>query len=809
MDVLIYAFLIVTGAAGLSYYSLRRRFGRLLEEEQAKSYTLRNNELQLASEKQRLETALKEKEQQIVETRAHILTEGTKSVSLSSEVLTKDKQIQSLTAQLQHESSQRTALQQELEAVERKLAEFRTKATEGETKTSSLSTDISAKEQRISSLNAELQHQVSIRIQTQQELEAEQKAKDALNERLAEEERQRAELAAAMAARTAALEAEQLALTQRLADEEQQRTALTSEISERSAALEAEQQAKHALLARLAEEEQQRTAIASELETRTAAMEAERAVQSSSHAQREQQILSNHIRQTMELQERHDALQRELEEQRTADTRSQETIRTLQHQVEQLQNELSSTRGANESLNSAREQLSAEHTRTEEELRRQVAEHELMLTVTNDELERTKALLQEESTVRQSTEHALQESKQRLYAHIGELEQRMREQSNAIAALQTQLTGATADADTAGRSIHAILRSVPIPVFVVNAVGECEYCNAPLEELVGYGMSELSGKHFSRLFPEEERAFYEEQWKNTDNRSEQFQGETRILAATNDAISAFVTFVDIRPNSETVKYVGFILDRTVEKDSQRHFTAAKEREQELQELKSRFIGMVSNQLRTSLVTVATNTELLERFMDKWSDERRYHSFLRINESIRQMIDLVRDVTFTTRASAEQYRLTIGAVNIEAVFQNTAKELAADLESHHRFILSEKGEVASVQMDETLLKTIVHQLLSNAFKYSRDNTEVRAHVELADGLCTLRIEDQGIGIPAAEQKHLFSSFFRASNVANIYGTGLGLTIVQQCVNLHGGSVKVESELHRGTTVTVSIPVAHQQ
>jgi len=829
MDVLIYAFFIVTGAAGLSYFSLRRRFGRLLEEEQAKSYTSRNNELHLASEKQRLETALKEKEQQIIETRAHILTEGTKSVSLSSEVLAKDKQIQSLTAQLQHESSQRTALQKELDAVERKLAEFRTKADEGETKSSTLSTDISAKEQRISSLNAELQHQVSIRIQTQQELEAEQKAKEALNDRLAEEERQRTELAAEMAARTAALEAEQKAkeaLSGRLAEEERQRTELSAEVTARTTALETEQKAKEALNDRLAEEERQRAELAAEMAVRTAALEAEqqakhallarlaeeeqqRAVQASAHAQREQQILSNHIRQTMELQERHDSLQRELEERRTADTRSQETIRGLQHQLEQLQNELSATRGANESLNSSRDALTEEYRRNEEELRRQTAEHALLLTVTGEELERTKALLQEEATARQATEHALQESKQRLYAHIAEMEQKSREQSNAIAALQTQLTEATADVDNAGRSIHAILRSVPVPVFVVNASGECEYCNAPLEELVGYGMTELSGKHFSRLFPEEERAFYEEQWKNTDNRSEQFQGETRILAATNDAISAFVTFVDIHPNSESTKFVGFILDRTIEKDSQRHFVAAKEREQELLDLKSRFIGMVSNQLRTSLVTVATNTELLERFMDKWSDERRYHSFLRINESIRQMIDLVRDVTFTTRASAEQYRLTIGTVDVESVLQNAAKELTADLESQHRFILSEKGEINAVQTDETLLKTLTHQLLSNAFKYSRDNTEVRAHVELTDGRCTLRIQDQGIGIPAAEQKHLFSSFFRASNVANIYGTGLGLTIVQQCVNLLGGTVKVESELNRGTTVTVTIPVAHQQ
>jgi PAS domain S-box-containing protein len=769
MDVIIYSFFIVTGIAGASYYAIRLRYTRLLEAEQEKSFASRNNELQLASEKQRLESSLKEKEAQIADTRARILTEESKSVSLSSEVLTKDKQIQSLTAQLQHETSQRASLEKELHTIEQQLAVFRSKASTEETKASTLSSDVMTKEQQIGSLTAALQQQSEERQRIEQEL--------------AEQERRAAERAVQMKT------------------EEEQRTMLSNELqqqmNERSRteqALSEKEREAAALTERIRTEQEQRAALTAAMDTKEAEY------RSAIDAQRtEIQRLVEALRQETE------ARRREQDEQRIAETRAQEAIRELQHQTEQLQNELGSTRGANETLNSARELLSAEFQKNEGQLRQQLAETEILLTITQQDLQKTSELLQEQSALRQTTEQALQESKQRLYAHIGELEQKQRDQANAIAALQTQLTQAADDVHSAEQSIHNILRSVPIPVFVVNANGICEYCNAALEELVGYGMSELNEKHFSRLLPEDERAFYEEQWRTSSDRAEQFQGETRIIAATGDPISASVNFIDIRPNGAAVKYVGFIMDRTVEKDSQKHFLAAQEREQELLDLKSRFIAMVTNQLRTSLVTVATNTELLERFMDKWSDERRYHSFLRINESIRQMIELVRDVSFTTKASTEPYTLTLSTIDLESLIQSSAKTLIADLESHHHFILAERGDITAVPLDAALVKTIMDQLLSNAFKYSRDNTEVNVSVERSGASCLIRIRDQGIGIPAAEQKHLFSSFFRASNVSNIYGTGLGLTIVQQCVQMHGGSITIESELHKGTAVTVTLPV----
>ncbi len=776
MDIIIYSFFIVAGLSGLSYYAVKKRFARMLKEEQEKTFSIRNSVMQLAAEKQRLESALKEKTQQIASIESHISSEESMATSLSTEVLTKDKQIQSLSAQLHHETQQRTNLEQELAAIEHRLSEFKSKITTEESKTMSLHSDVSAKEQQIRSLSEQLQQETAQRTELEQELVTIERTLTEFKSLVSEEETKASSLSSDVSSKEQEIRSLSAELRQQL-DERTNIERILSE-KERDAAQ---------LASQISQEEAQRSALANELSAK------------------EQQFQSTLNQQTMELQQVNDKLQHEIGLRTTIEQRSQESIRELQHQIEQLQSELSSTRSMNESLNSSREMLTEEFRVKEGQYRQKLSEAELYLSATKHDLETTAALLQEQTNERVATEHALQESKQKLYAVICDLEQKVNGQSNAISALQSELTQKSNELNLAEQSIYNVLRLVPIPVFVVNENGICEYCNAPLEELVGYGMNELSDKHFARLFPADERAFYEEQWNNTDNRSEQFRGETRIVAATNDTISASVNFVDIQTNGDAKKYVGFILDRTTEKDAKKHYATAKEREQELLDLKSRFIGMVSNQLRTSLVTIATNTELLERFVEKWGAERRYHSFLRINESIRQMLELVRDVAFTTQATTEQYTLNISAVNLESMLQKSAAELTADLESHHHFILSVQGNISSVPCDEKLLQTIVSQLLSNAFKYSRDNTEVNVHIEHSNASCIMKIADQGIGIPAAEQKHLFSTFFRASNVSNIYGTGLGLTIAQQCVQMHGGSISIESELHKGTTVTVTLPV----
>jgi signal transduction histidine kinase len=108
-------------------------------------------------------------------------------------------------------------------------------------------------------------------------------------------------------------------------------------------------------------------------------------------------------------------------------------------------------------------------------------------------------------------------------------------------------------------------------------------------------------------------------------------------------------------------------------------------------------------------------------------------------------------------------------------------------------------------DEDLLRHILGNLISNAAKYSPQGSEVEFAVSRISATAVFTVRDYGIGIPAADRDKLFVAFQRASNVQNFHGTGLGLTIVKRCVELHGGEVSFTSEEGKGTTFMVRIPV----
>ena len=104
----------------------------------------------------------------------------------------------------------------------------------------------------------------------------------------------------------------------------------------------------------------------------------------------------------------------------------------------------------------------------------------------------------------------------------------------------------------------------------------------------------------------------------------------------------------------------------------------------------------------------------------------------------------------------------------------------------------------------MMKNILLNLLSNAIKFSQENKTVTIQSVVSNRELIITVKDRGLGIPAEDQPHLFSTFFRAKNVSNIQGTGLGLPIVKRYVNLLGGDINLKSELEKGTEVTVSLP-----
>jgi signal transduction histidine kinase len=108
-------------------------------------------------------------------------------------------------------------------------------------------------------------------------------------------------------------------------------------------------------------------------------------------------------------------------------------------------------------------------------------------------------------------------------------------------------------------------------------------------------------------------------------------------------------------------------------------------------------------------------------------------------------------------------------------------------------------------DKRLLRNILLNLLGNAIKFSGEGSVISLEIRKTDDHLMLSIKDEGVGISEEDQQHLFASFFRGKNVVNIEGTGLGLHIVKRYVNLLNGSIKLESKLNAGTTVSVELPL----
>jgi len=142
-------------------------------------------------------------------------------------------------------------------------------------------------------------------------------------------------------------------------------------------------------------------------------------------------------------------------------------------------------------------------------------------------------------------------------------------------------------------------------------------------------------------------------------------------------------------------------------------------------------------------------------------------------------------------------------------EELAAKIAREVEYAHgrpnRIRFSHRGSGGPRMLDPILLSHALGNLLGNALKYSPPSTEVRFELEAAPRSLTLLVADQGIGIPEADQARVFESFHRGRNVGTVEGTGLGLTIVKQCIEIHGGTVDFESDPARGSTFIVCLPV----
>lgn len=226
--------------------------------------------------------------------------------------------------------------------------------------------------------------------------------------------------------------------------------------------------------------------------------------------------------------------------------------------------------------------------------------------------------------------------------------------------------------------------------------------------------------------------------------------------------------------------------------------------QEAAEVKERFAAMVSHEFRNPLCSIQLAAEMLRHYGDRMSPTQIEEQFERLLSAVRHMTQLMEDVLLLSQEQAGVIEFLPVPMNPIAFCGSLLTEFQRSISDQHRLIFVSEGVCEQANLDEKLLRSILTNLLSNAIKYSPNGGIVQLTLVGQERSLIFRVQDQGIGIQEADLPRLFESFHRGENVGRIQGTGLGLTIVKRCVDLHQGEINVDSIVNVGTIVTVTLP-----
>ncbi|HVU58500.1 MAG TPA: ATP-binding protein [Puia sp.] len=237
--------------------------------------------------------------------------------------------------------------------------------------------------------------------------------------------------------------------------------------------------------------------------------------------------------------------------------------------------------------------------------------------------------------------------------------------------------------------------------------------------------------------------------------------------------------------------------------SQQELNEALNKEKELNEIKSRFVSMASHEFRTPLSTVLSSAALLSRYILTEDQDKRDKHIRKIKDSVKHLNDLLGDFLSLGRLEEGRIQAEMAAFPVKEFLDEVVEEMRPLARPGQTIHCDCDGQYEFIS-DKRLLRNVLINLLSNASKFSSEGAGIWLTARHSSEALTISVRDEGIGISDEDQQHLFSSFFRGANALNIEGTGLGLHIVRRYVELLGGSMKLDSILDKGTTVTIEVP-----
>lgn len=386
--------------------------------------------------------------------------------------------------------------------------------------------------------------------------------------------------------------------------------------------------------------------------------------------------------------------------------------------------------------------------------------------------------------------------------------------------------------------IDAIFQFATEGILLTNERGEIVHANPSSERLFGYEKGELIGQRIEVLVPRrltESHKVNREKF-NESPHSRSMGAGMELFGLKKDG-TEFPVEISLSPYTaiEGKFVVAFIVDITLRKlaeDKLKNYSAdlekqvknrtlilqeaitelektknelnlALEKEKELNELKSRFVSMASHEFRTPLATIMSSLSLVKTYGEQNDTEKQSKHIQKIKSSISNLTDILND--FLSVSRLEEGKVEYLPERFDLV--EFVKEIISETES-----LCKNGQVINYQysgekliyIDKKVLKHVLFNLISNAAKFSFENSIIQIKSERLEKEIVLSVEDQGIGISKNDQKHLFQRFFRGRNASNIQGTGLGLNIIENYIDMMKGKISFSSVENKGTIFTIQIP-----
>lgn len=291
------------------------------------------------------------------------------------------------------------------------------------------------------------------------------------------------------------------------------------------------------------------------------------------------------------------------------------------------------------------------------------------------------------------------------------------------------------------------------------------------------------------------------------------KGENNEVEIIQNQNNYLVSFVGLK--NKTGKYDKIlVVEQNIsrQKQAEREIIQALEHEKDLNELKTRFVSTASHEFRTPLSTILSSASILERYLrgeEKIDDleSRQERHLKKIQTSVSNLTGILNDfLSIDKLESGMQVNRTV--FSIKELMDEIVEEIKEVLKPGQVIEVTDECDEELFQ-DRSILKNITINLLSNASKYSEPGDTILLHTSCERHHLKISVKDQGIGIPKADQRHLFTRFFRASNATNHGGTGLGLHIVKKYSEMLNGSIAFNSESGSGSHFIVTIPNAEKQ